>query len=172
MPNKGRKRRFNLRKVKVASAVAAGALAAGDVISTAVTNDADNTLRFISLDCSYSWSNIGAIIDDAATFGVAHSDYTAAEVEECLEAATSMDIGDKVAQEQANRLVREIGTISGFVGTAAAGASFNDGKKFKTRLNWLMAIGDTLNLWIRNSSGTVWTTGSSLTINGELWVKD
>ncbi len=166
-------RRFNLRKVKMASASAAGALGAGAVVTNAVSNQAASTMRFVSLICSYSWSNIGAIIDDGCTFGVAHSDYSATEVEECLEAFSAIDLGNKIAQEQANRLVREIGTISqaGAL-AAAAGAAFNDGKKYKVRLNWKMSIGDTLNLWVRNASGTVWTTGSSVTISGELWVKD
>jgi len=130
-------------------------------------------MRFISVNASYSWSDIGAIIDDGAQFGFAHSDYSAAEVEEALEAGGSMDLGDKIDQEHANRLVRQIGTISqaGAL-AAAAGASFNDGKPVKTRLNWLMSTGDTLNVWVRNASGVVWTTGSGITVLGDLWVKD
>jgi len=172
MARKGRKR-FNLRKVKLTSAPAAGALAAGDVVSVAVTSAVTDPIRVISANCSFSWSDIGAIIDDGCTFGFAHSDYTAAEVEECLESAASMDLGDKIAQEHSKRLVREIGTISqaGAL-AAAAGAAFNDGKQFKVRLNWLLSSGDTLNLWIRNASSVVWSTGSRVTIAGDLWVKD
>ncbi len=130
-------------------------------------------MRFMSVNASYAWSDLAGGADDACTFGFAHSDYSAAEVEECLEAGATMDLGNKVAQEQANRLVRQIGTISGpSAGVGSSGFSFNDGKPIKTRLNWLMAIGDRLNLWIRNSSGVIWTTGSSVTIVGDLWVKD
>ncbi len=170
---RGRRRRFNLRRVRLASTSVAGALAAADVVTNAITDTVKDPMRFISVIASYSWSNIGAIIDDGCSFGYAHSDYTAAEVEECLEAGGSMDLGDKVAQEMANRLVREIGTISqaGAL-AAAAGAAYNDGKPMKTRLNWLMSTGDTLNLWIRNASGVVWTTGSGVTVLGDLWVKD
>ncbi len=170
---KKRSRRFNLRKVRINSSLSIGALASADVVAAAVTNATSNTLRFMSLIASYSISNLAATIDDAFTFGCAHSDYSAAEIEECLEAGGSMDIGDKIAREQADRLVREIGTISGSAGTpVAGGVQFNDGRPVKTRLNWLMAIGDTLQLWVRNGSGTVYTTGNNLTISGNLWVKD
>ncbi len=173
MAKKGRKsRRFNLRKVRVAAAAVIGALAALDVTKTAATSATASTLRVISVDCSYAWSD-KADIDDGAQFGWAHSDYSAAEIEECLEASSSIDIGDKVEQERANRLVREIGIIAGAnTGGAGSGASFNQGMPVKTRLNWLLSIGDTLDLWVRNSSGVVYTTGSTLVASGNLWVKD
>ncbi len=172
MAKKG-KRRFNLRKVRLSTPLTIGALAALDVISTPGSAAAVGTLRVMSVDCVYNWSNIGASDDDALEFGWAHSDYTAAEIEECLEATGSMDIGDKVAQEQANRLVRSVGTISGaLAGAAGGGAQFNDGRSMKTKLNWLLSIGDTMKLWARNGSGTVYTIGSSLTVLGKMWVKD
>ncbi len=166
-------RNYRLRRIRIATQSAAGALATLDVVTNAVTTAASETYRLISVICSYSWSDIGAIIDDGCEFGFAHSDYTAAQVEECLESFLSIDRGDKRAQEFSNRLVRSVGTISqaGAL-AAAAGASFNDGKPVKTRLNWLMTTGDTLNLWIRNASGVVWTTGSSVTISGDMWIKD
>ncbi len=170
---KGRRRKFNLRKVTINTAVAAGALAAGDVIGGAVTASAVETYRLMSVDCSYNWSNIGAIIDDGATFGLAHGDYTDAEIEECLEATGSIDLGDKLAQEKTNRLVRSIGTISNSGALAAAGgASFADGRRVKTKLNWEFQTGKTLTLWIRNASATVWTTASSVTMAGDIWIKN
>ncbi len=133
---------------------------------------ATEQLRVISTDLSWMWTEIGAAIDDGLEFGVAHSDYTAAEVEECLESQASIDLGDKVEQERANRMVRSLGTIQASAIAAAGGAVFNDGKKLKTRLNWILNTGDAINLWVRNGSGVVWTTGSSLSCIGEMWVKD
>ncbi len=172
MAKKGRKRRFNLRKVRATPALAVGALASLDVISGAATSALSNTLRVMSLDMAWGLSDIGAQADDSFQFGVAHSDYDAGEIEECIEATTSMDLGDKVAQERANRLVREIGMMSANAGAAGGGIQFNDGKRVKTRLNWQLSIGDTLNVWVRNASGTIYTTGASLVGNGILWVKD
>ena len=166
-----RKRRYNLRKVRISASSALGALAALDVVSNVVINAAADTYRLISVIASYGWSD-KAQIDDGAAFGLAHSDYSAAEIEECLEAVTAIDLGDKIAQERANRLVREIGTITGSTEITGAGLPFNGGRRVKTRLNWLMSIGDQLQLWIRNGSGVVYTTGSVITIDGEVYIKD
>ncbi len=165
-------RNYKLRRVRLATTSALGALGAGAVVANNIVNAAADTYRLISVDCSYSWSGKQEV-DDAATFGLAHGDYTAAEIEESLEAITAIDLGDKVAQEQANRLVREIGTFAGSTaGVANAGAIFNDGRRMKVRLNWAMSIGQQVTLWIRNSSGVVYTTGSVITMNGDLWIKD
>ncbi len=167
-PNRGRK--FNLRRVSVVASVAAGALAAGAVTSGALTSVGSDTYRVTSIKNTYAWSDNQAVIDDNMTFGIAHSDYTSAEIEEAVESSGAIDLGDKIQQERANRLVRLIGTISGANPVAQAGIQFNDGRPVKTKLNWDISIGKTLVLWMRNSSGVVWTTGSFLTATGEMWV--
>ncbi len=167
------RRSFNLRRVRINSGLAIGALASADVISGAVTNQAQDKLRFVSLHASFGITDLGAAVDDAFAFGVAHSDYDAAEIEECLEAGGSIDLGNKLAQEQANRLVREIGQINGSQGgPAVGGIPWNDGEPVKIKLNWLMSAGDALHLWVRNNSGVVYTTGATLSIAGTLWIKD
>ncbi len=166
-----RKGAYGLRRVRVASVLPVGALATLDVIAGAITNAAADKIRFISLIASWSWSDMQAALDDTMEFGVAHSDYSAAEIEECLEAGGSLDLGNKVEQERANRLVRTIGILSNPAGAQSA-AEFNDGKPMKTRLNWLMSAGDTLSMWARNGSGTVYTTGSDLVVSGNLYVRD
>ncbi len=165
------RRRFNLRKVRVYDETAIGALASLDVIVAAAVAASTNPYRLMSIDASYSVADVGAFADDSYEFGLSHSNYTAAEVEECLEATTAIDIGDKVAQERANRLVRPIGIITSAVGTAG-GATFNNGMPVKTKLNWHIGIGNTLNVWIRNGSGNVYTTGATLVIAGNIWIKD
>ncbi len=171
MAKKGRKsRRFNLRKVRVTSKLVLSALAALDVASGALTNVVTNKIRLITADFAYAWANV-ADIDDGMEFGLAHSDYTSAEIEECLEAGAAFELGDKVAQERANRLVRSIGVMSGS-GTDGSGMSFKDGERHKTKLNWLLGEGDSLNIWVRNGSGTIWTTASEIIASGDLWVKD
>ncbi len=171
---KGRgRRRFTLRRVRIANTVAPGALAAGAVITGVGSNATTNSMRFISLDASYSWTDIQQITDDGMEFGVAHSDYTSAEVEAALEAGASMDIGNLVSsREVGQRLVRVIGVMPAMASAAGAGVAFNDGRRVKTRLNWPAAIGDTLNFWMRNASGVIWVTGSNLNVIGDLWVKD
>ncbi len=166
-----RKRPFNLRRVRVANGFAVGALAALDVASAAITASTTDPLRIVSAQLTYKLTDQGAQIDDGQEFGLSHSDYTSAEIEECLEQSGSIDLGSKIAQEQANRLVRSIGTM---IGNPVAGGQlhFNDGRPMKTKLNWRLSSGDTLNLWIRNASDTVWTTGANLVVQGDLWVRD
>ncbi len=172
MARKGRRRRtFNLRRVRIAGGTSAGALASGDVIVAAITAVVTDPIRVITADLSHQIIDLGAVADDGYEFGYAHSDYTAAEIEECLEQSGTIDLGSKIAQEQGNRLVRTVGVISPQP-VVSAGGQFNDGKTMKTKLNWRLSSGDTLNLWIRNSSQTAWTTGSVLTANGNLWIKD
>ncbi len=167
-----RKRRgFNLRRVRVATSLSVGALATLDVSSVELTAASANAYRVISTNLSYSITDVGATIDDGQEFGLAHSDYTTAEVEEAIEAGGSVDIGDKVAQEQANRLVRTIGMMAGQPGTGAS-LSFNDGRRWKTKLNWHIGIGKSLRLWVRNGSDTVYTDGANLVVVGDMWVKD
>ncbi len=168
-----RRRRFNLRRVRAQANFGVGALAAADVVVGVITAATTGSLRVMSLKMSWTLVNLGAAIDGGFEFGVSHSDYTAAEIEECLESQASMDLGDKIAQEQGNRLVRSIGVISP-KGTAIAGGevAYKDGQPITTKLNWHLSIGDTLNMWVRNSSVTIYTTGTSLSSFGQIWVKD
>ncbi len=166
-----RRRRFNLRRVRVEAPLVIGALASLDVISGVITNAVTDPLRIITADLSISLADLGATADDGQEIGLAHSDYTAAEIEECLEQAGSMDLGNKIAQEQSNRLVRSLGQLHDSTGTGA-GLDWNGGQPKKIKLNWLMSTGDTLNIWIRNGSGNVYTTGATLVTIGNLWVKD
>ncbi len=169
---RGRRRRpFNLRKVRVAAGFGTGALAALDVSVAAITTAATDPYRLMSVDLTYKIVDLGAATDDGQEFGLAHSDYSDTEIEQCLESQGSIDLGDKIAQEQANRLVRSIGQMTGSP-VAGGGLDFNDGRPKKTKLNWLMSTGDTLNLWIRNGSGAAWTTGSAIVTQGNMWIKD
>ncbi len=148
------------------------ALTTGDVVSTNITNAATDPYRLVSVHLAYAWSDIGQAIDDSLEFGLCHSDYSAAEVEECLEAGEAIDIGDKIAQEKVNRLVRVIGVIANASGVTGSGAQFNDGKPVRTKLNWKMATGDRLNVFVRNGSQVTYLTGSVLNAFGNLWIKD
>ncbi len=105
-------------------------------------------------------------------FGVAHSDYSDAEIEEYIENTGSWNEGNKVSQEISKRQVRVIGT---FVGTQLAGAAdveINDGKPVKTKLNWVLTTGDTLKMWAYNlSASPLATTDPAMRANGHanLW---
>ncbi len=166
-----RRRRFSLRRVRIAAFVTVGALASLDVTSGSITNAVSDPIRVITADLSISIADLGATIDDGQEIGLSHSDYSAAEIEECLEAAGAIDRGDKIANERANRLVRSLGQVTE-TASAGAGLDWNGGQPKKIRLNWLLNTGDSITLWIRNGSGVVWTTGATVVVIGSIWVKD
>ncbi len=173
MPKKTPKRRraFNLRKVRVAQNITIGALAAFSLVKGTLYPASTNPYRIVSSDLSYQVVDLGATIDDGHEVGLAHGDYTATEIEECVESQSAIDLGDLLAQERTNRLVRTIGFASGGSGAATdQSLSVNDGKPVKTKLNWKIGIGDTVDAWIRNGSDTIWTSGATLAIIGHVWV--
>ncbi len=115
--------------------------------------------------------------DGPIMVGLAHSDYSVAEIEEVIENVASWSVGDKIAQERAKRLVRVVGIFdfSGTAGGTFGGASvLNDGKPIKTKLNWRLITGQTMALWAYNlGSSTLATTDPQLFCQGHanLWQK-
>ncbi len=85
--------------------------------------------------------------------GVAHSDYSDAEIEEVIENLNSWDRGDKIARERANRQVRLIGVFGNSDGGIVEDHTLNDGRPIKTKLNWVLTTGDTLKMWVYNQGG-------------------
>ncbi len=161
------KRKFSLRKVRVRAAVAVGALAASTLISDVFSAAADGQYRAVSLDGQ--WSLEGNTAGNGPLIcGVHFSDYTDAEAEEAIEAVTSISLGDKVAQERANRLVREICQFAGNDTDEVP----NDGQSIKTKLNWAIPIGDSLRIFAYNEGNSQRDTGGVVTFNGIMWVKD
>ncbi len=164
-------RRFNLRKVRINSFVLPAALVAGGVVAGSITDAVTSPLRIVSARLTYNMSDVPQVSDDGHEFGLAHGDYTAAEVKECLDASGGINKNDKIAMERTNRLVRTIGTMAGQQ-SVDGGRSYNQGEPEKTKLNWYVGVGETLAIWIRNSSDTTWASGSNLNVLGTLWVKD
>ncbi len=105
-------------------------------------------------------------------FGVAHSDYTSAEIEAVIEATGTWNRGNKTQQEIAKRLVRVIGTFVGLQGTGTNDVKFNEGRPVKTKLNWTLITGATLKLWAYNISASALSTADpNVRVNGHanLW---
>ncbi len=128
-------------------------LGAGTLVSTQFDNVVDDRTLVSSILSSWSLDDftVGSGIGPVMC-GVAHSDYTDAEIQAVIDATESWNESDLVAKEVANRKVRRIGV---FQSPAAAGfISLNDGKPIKTKLNWSLAEGQTLRLWAFNM-GTV-----------------
>ncbi len=171
----GPKRRRRYLKGNVDEKLSLGTLAATTLIGDVFDETVNERCLVSSLVASYSLDNLtppqGPIL-----FGVAHSDYSDAEIEEVIENTGSWDEGDLVNQEIAKRKVRQIGTFATDSVITSAGAiadvPFNDGKPVKTKLNWILLQGQTLKIWAYNrSSGALSTTVPIITASGHvnLW---
>ncbi len=114
--------------------------------------------RITSVVASWSVRSFTPADDDGPILvGLAHSDYTDAEIEAVIENSGGWNIGDKIQQEIAKRLVRIVGTFE--AANAALGAAvLKDGRQFKTKLNWKLVTGQTLKLWAYNLGASPFAT--------------
>ncbi len=131
----------------------------------ALTGSADGAYRVRSIKAAWN-SIVLAAADGPLVVGYAHSDYTVTEIKECLESIAAISVGDLIAQEHANRLVRVVGTLND-----ATEDELNDGKPITTKLNWLIPIGKAVNMFVYND-GVAMTTGCVVSCNGTLWIQD
>ncbi len=176
MPGKSRRRKMSKRYLRgnVEEELALAALPAGDVTSAPFDHAVVEQAFISSVVASWSMTSltIGADIGPF-TVGLAHSDYTPAEIEEFLENSGAWDLSDKIAQEKAKRLIRIVGTFPGPPGGGLGTAVLNDGKPIKTKLNWRLITGKTLQVWVRNGgSQPVATTVPDIKVDGHanIWL--
>ena len=156
----------------VDESTSAAALAAKDVVSAVMDETVNERTLISSIVAIWSLRSFTPIANSGPLLvGVAHSDYSEAEIEEFLEATASWNEGDKVAQEVAKRLIRRIGTF-GAPDSATDSQTLNDGKPIKTKLNWILLQGQTLQVWVYNlGSAAVATTTPVVDVAGHanLW---
>ncbi len=162
---KGRSRRFNLRRVRVSPELPLLTTASDTAVKTVLTAASVSTYRAVSLKATWSITDLTAN-DGLITVGLAFSDYSVAEIKECLEVAGSISPLNKIAQEQANRLVRIVGSMN------EVRETLNDGQPITTKLNWLIPIGGSVEIFAYNQSTGALTTGAIINVDGDLWVKD
>ncbi len=143
----GRKFRRYL-KGNVDELISLGALPARDLAKQDF-DEAVNERTFVSsmkalwvMDDFTEGTDIGPIM-----VGVAHSDYTDAEIEAFIENVGSWDEGDLVNQEIAKRKIRIVGTFAWVDSTASGQVALNEGRKIHTKLGWILNQGQTLSLW-------------------------
>ena len=150
-----------------------GTLQTSTVIETAFDNTSPET-------CLVSSIVVGATLNGLTApqgpiwFGVAHSDYSAAEIQESLLVVGSWDRGNKIAQEQSKRLVRQLGIFTTDAASGVVDVQVWDGAMRKFKLNWLLNPGDGLNWWCMNV-GEVILSGTdpeaSLFGHANLWMR-
>ncbi len=112
--------------------------------------------------------NIGPLM-----VGVAHSDYSTGEVEAWIELSTGWSQADLVSRETANRLIRKIGVFESPLNSGVS-SSLNDGRAIKTKLNWTLISGQSLNFFVYNlGTAALGTTDPDVHIEGKanLWAR-
>ncbi len=164
-----RRRRYRLRGVRITTELALGTLASDVAVVTSLTGNSDAQYRAISVSSTYSMVGITAG-DGPITVGLAHSDYTVTEIKENMESAAAISPGLKIEQERTNRLVRVVGTLR--PAGVGLGSFLNDGEPVKTRLNWLLPIGKSVNLFAFNEGTGALSTGAIVHMSGKIWVAD
>ncbi len=171
---KGRKRRSMGRYIRgnVDESLTLTTLQPRDVASIDFDETVNERTLVSSLVAAYSLDDLteGAGIGPIMV-GVAHNDYTTAEVEEFIENTGSWDEGDLVSQEVGKRKIRVIGIFetAASVATGLGAATLNDGKAIKTKLNWILNQGQTLRLWAYNlGTAAVATTVPEISCQGHV----
>ncbi len=161
-----------MRSVRLFSQLAIGALVNDDLIAGNLIAVGDTEYRMRSIKLRWTWSNV-ANLDGGLLFGVAAPGLTEAQIEEFLEATSSIDKLDIVANERANRKVRVIGAFGSDPGNTSAADenAFNGGRAVSTKLNWLVPIGGTVTMWGYNFSTGNFVTGSELVAIGEAFIE-
>ncbi len=161
---KRRRRRLFVPRIKEGFALAA--LAANTLLSANFSQTVDRHYWAISMDVVPTWNGFTAG-EGPLIIGVAHEDYTAAEIEAWLESAVSWTADDLIGQEVAHRKCRIIGTIKDL----ASDMDMNNGLPIRVKLGWELPIGSGLQLWAYNDSGTALTTGGTLEYTGKAFLR-
>ncbi len=152
-----------------------GTLAAKTVLILGMDGSVNGRTLVSSIVGTWTLAGYTPVTDSGPIqFGVAHGDYTAAEIEAWLEDSGSWDEGNLIAREIGKRKIRSIGVFATPSGPTVS-VAFNDGRPKKTKLNWILSQGDTLNRWVYNT-GSVSVSGASgadvrLTGHANLWPK-
>jgi len=144
-------------KGRVNETLSLGTLASSVLVADTWDSAPEETVLISSIDTSWALDQITAPQGPIA-FGVAHSDYSDAEIEAVLEQAGSWSEGSKIEQEVAKRLVRQIGVFTSDNLAGTVDLEFNEGQPVKTKLNWRLATGDTLKMWAYNLSASALAT--------------
>ncbi len=152
--------------VRVNSTLTLGTLAS----NVAVVQALDGSVavdKMFAVSADILWGSLNATPGEGPiVVGLAHDDYSVTEIKEALE-ASNMDQSDKVAQEQARRLVRDAGIFPYILSEE----TLNQGRHIRTRLKFYVENGHGINAFAINRSGSTLTTGSFIKAEGKLFMR-
>ncbi len=154
---KGRKFRKYL-KGQVNHFLSLGTLAAKTLIGENITNTLTEQAWLSSYKGTWSLSELTPATGDGPVMvGIAHSDYSDAEIEAWVENANSWNQADLISQEVARRKIRRVGTfMAGDV--AAEPQVLADGRMITTKCGWQVTTGQTVKIWAYNMGSSALAT--------------
>ena len=149
-----------------------GTLAATTLIGDDIDDAVVERAWLSSVLCTWSIDQftVGAG-DGPILVGIAHSDYTDAEIEQFVEQTSSWEEGNLVAKEISSRKIRRVGTF-GDTGVQLSATVLNDGKPIHTKCGWMLATGQSIRIWAYNQgSSALATTAPAVVTAGHanLW---
>ncbi len=172
---KHRKRRRRYRRYlrgQANEAMGLGTLGGTTFVSVNYDESVNERTYVSSLIATHTLQNYTKGVDDGPIMvGVAHSDYTSAEIEEWVENIGSWNEGDLVNQEIAKRKIRRIGVFDS-PDDATTAVVLNNGKPIRTKLGWILLQGQSLKQWAYNmGSSPLATSAPNYFIEGHvnLW---
>ncbi len=172
LAKRGRGRRMGKYiKGNVDEGVVLTTLAAKTLVSALFDETPDEEVFCTSVIATWSIAEFTANAGDGPILvGLAHGDYSDAEIEQVIENTGSWSRGDLVSQEIGNRKVRIVGKfdLSNVGANVFTGpAALNDGMPVKTKLNWGIITGATLKIWAYNlGTSPLADTAPVVTANG------
>ncbi len=161
------KRKGGVIALRVDHQLAVLAPTTGQITATILADTVVNRLWLISVTWVLAFRD-NTPADGPLYVGVAHSDYTAAQILEWYNAQGNWDRSDKIAEEQARRKIRRIGIFPG----GGTDEVLNNGNEFKTYLGMMLEEGDTLEMFIINEGGATRTTGGVVEFHGTAWARN
>ncbi len=170
MARKGRRRMGRYLRGNVDENLGLGTLAASTLVSAIFDETVNERTYASSAVISWSLTNwTPAEGDGPIVVGLAHSDYTDAEVEEWIENTASWNEGAlQQSREIGRRLIRSVGQFP-IPASAAGGVVLNDGKPIKTKLGWILLQNQTLRYWAYNQgTSALATTSPDVRIQGHV----
>ncbi len=153
------KRNWQTIEIDVVIDIGTPGIPAKSLIAALISETADNKFIATSLEATYQLTVEQAAEPNsiaAVSFGVAKSDYSAAEVETWVENSSGFKRENLISQEISKRMIKQIGMFSPRAVTAAQQvvATINEGMPIKTRLNWRILANTTLLFWVYNGGPT------------------
>lgn len=151
---------------------ALGVLAAGDLLKEDVADAVSEKAWCSSVNLSWSLANFTPTAKAGPILvGIAHSDYTDAEIEAWIENLFSWNQGDQVQQEVASRKIRRVGILIPAGTGLLLSSTLNDGRPLRTKAGWQLVTGQTIALWYYNMGSVDLVTGAEVETIGfaNLW---